>query len=649
MTVEEQIGRFPFGFAGGVNAWDVADSLVRRSHQSNGLVWGQVSPMESPDALNIDFFQDGWGTRLGSVESDDLRSVLASGDALLDGIEWADPASGTRAIIILGQLSMYTNQSGSFARLTFPNTALTAYSHGSTVTKWSWVTLDGHLLVPTDGSTNRIRVHRSGSAVDDSLGNNTTTTTVDSDSNSGQTVLSVAATTMFQPGDRVRINSGGARDESGYIASISAGASITLMDNLAFTHTAVQADVVQVANRWTEAYDTSTTHVVTGDWELATYIGAAVTDKLTFGKGNSLVEYTPSARTASSGIWNLAGTTAGFYGARANIVGVASFVPDQGDLNQQIAYVFTSQGPGILTGFEDYDQGMDQNRQAGGVPLNNRCIVSAKTWLVYMTTNKDIEAINGKTVINLGRRLKTLAKTGPLDDISVSESALTAFGFYDAERERVIFHATTSSGRVNDVAFIVDFRLGEPLLGEGRDSYEKHVSVMPWSIVSPDTNDWFYGMFQRLGQVSGVMADGRLYTVGGETLPRTDLGTLAVDNYWETPWFNGGSDLLKKLIMNLIARFKKSGNWSASIDVYVDYGNNSVKQVTIPLIEDGDAVYGVAQYGVDVYTGEGVIMRLREIDRNVQAFKLRISTSTISQYWQMVSGLTEYQPGAMEI
>ena len=647
-TAQEQLLRFPFGFAGGVNSWDQADQLVRRSHRGGADGWQQVAPLESPDALNIEFFQDGWGSRLGSVESDDLRAIMAAGDALLDGREWMDPASNTRILIALGQLALYTNQSGSWARMKHNDTAGTAFSFGSTITKWMWAEIDGHQLLCTDGSTNRIRAYRSGDALDDSLGNSTATTTVDVDSNSGQTVLSVAATTMFQPGDRVGINEGGAREEFGYVASISAGVSITLMGNLASTHTAVQADVVRVRNLWTEAFDTSTTHVVTGDWALGTYLGKAITDRLTYGIGDSLVEFTPPARAAGSGVWDMAGSESGFYGARSRIVALESFVPDQGDINQQLAYVFTGAGPGILTGFQDYDQIMDQNRQSGGVPLNHRCVVTAKNWLIYMTDTKDIEAINGKTVINLGRRFKTPEKTGELDGIDITQSALSAFGFYAREEEKVIFQATTASGRVNDAQFIIDMRLGEPLLGESRDGYEQHIRCIPNTIISPDSNDWFYGIFQRLGQVCGVMADGRLYTVGGSTLPRLDLGVLAIENHWDTAWFNGGSDLLEKHLLNLISRFKKSGAWNANIDLFVDYGTNSIKTVTVRLIGTGDAVYDTAVYDKDVYPSPGVVKRLSEIDRYQQSFKFRVSTSAASQYWVMLSGLLEYLPGAME-
>jgi len=78
-----------------------------------------------------------------------------------------------------------------------------------------------------------------------------TGSTVDADSAAGQAVLSVAGTTNFNAtdyakGHRVIIGRGTVREEEGTIASISAGVSITMDDNLTYAHTATQADVVEV-------------------------------------------------------------------------------------------------------------------------------------------------------------------------------------------------------------------------------------------------------------------------------------------------------------------------------------------------------------------------------------------------------------------
>ena len=71
-----------------------------------------------------------------------------------------------------------------------------------------------------------------------------TATTVDVTSAAGQKVLSVASTTGFTSGLSVVIGSGTARQEAGKIDSVSAGVSVTLVDNLKYEHTSGQADAM---------------------------------------------------------------------------------------------------------------------------------------------------------------------------------------------------------------------------------------------------------------------------------------------------------------------------------------------------------------------------------------------------------------------
>jgi len=70
--------------------------------------------------------------------------------------------------------------------------------------------------------------------------------TVDGDSNSGQKVLNVAATTGFESGQNVVIDEGsvGAGEENKVIDTVQAGVSLTMTTVLTYTHTAVQADEV---------------------------------------------------------------------------------------------------------------------------------------------------------------------------------------------------------------------------------------------------------------------------------------------------------------------------------------------------------------------------------------------------------------------
>ncbi|MCJ7790526.1 MAG: hypothetical protein MUP69_10215 [Candidatus Atribacteria bacterium] len=73
-----------------------------------------------------------------------------------------------------------------------------------------------------------------------------TGSTVDADSAAAQMVLNVLATGAFTAGDRVIVNRVGVRKEEGIIDSVQAGVSITLLANLTYAHTALQADIVEV-------------------------------------------------------------------------------------------------------------------------------------------------------------------------------------------------------------------------------------------------------------------------------------------------------------------------------------------------------------------------------------------------------------------
>lgn len=108
------------------------------------------------------------------------------------------------------------------------------FANITTVNK-TWAEWQAFAGSPDPNSTN-------GDAVFQTV--NTTTTTVNGDSASGQTVLNVANTVGFAVNSPVVINSGGARDEVKRIASIQDGISLTMTSNLLYTHTGAQADVV---------------------------------------------------------------------------------------------------------------------------------------------------------------------------------------------------------------------------------------------------------------------------------------------------------------------------------------------------------------------------------------------------------------------
>jgi hypothetical protein len=100
------------------------------------------------------------------------------------------------------------------------------------------------IAVTGTDSYSRVQVHNCGTFVGGWMSGTKAATTVDAASAAAQKVLNVAATTGFNVGDAILINSGGARQEWNEVATIQAGVSLTLVNNLAYLHTLAQADAV---------------------------------------------------------------------------------------------------------------------------------------------------------------------------------------------------------------------------------------------------------------------------------------------------------------------------------------------------------------------------------------------------------------------
>ena len=151
----------------------------------------------------------------------------------------------------------------------------------------------------------------------------TVATTVDADSASGQKVLSVTATAdLLVAGQPVIINEGGAREETGVIDSVDDGVSITLVGDLTFEHTAVQADRVCVdyrdirveIRRYIPAVDDRDIWVRFNGISTNTYVHRSTAQHVSAG-----VLY--SASTGSSSIVIGTGASNRSFGANANEVG----------------------------------------------------------------------------------------------------------------------------------------------------------------------------------------------------------------------------------------------------------------------------------------------------------------------------------------
>jgi len=370
------------------------------------------------------------------------------------------------------------------------------------------------------------------------------------------------------------------------------------------------------------------TNTITGTWPQGAYLGAVVNSRLCWSKGNTLIEFTPGARTTSSGIWDLIGSTAGTFFATGNIVSLISFVPHLTNSFEETLFIGTEVGLEYTSGFLSFDNLV---RVEGSTPpLNHKAFFKSRNWIVYLTEDKNIHAVNRHTIINLGRRFKTPQDDGPLDGMSISNSETNSFGFYDRNLERGVLAITTKSTYLNDTWLVLDFKKGEPVSGEPLESFERRVRCLIHKIKNPGGNNWFFDVYQKLGAVVGVLKSGKLYTM--ET-GNNDLGTIAIEAFLKPPVITGGDQFVsqKKSFSRLdIRAVPDSGSSTLSVDVFKDWSSASSK--TFSKVLDADV---------------GDIVKISDnLKITAEAIQCKIYNNAVSETFVISSVKQEYEVGA---
>ena len=643
----EQVAMFAVNHFGGQNSDDPLDSLIYKSHAPGGGMRWQQAPgigLQSPDTLNVDFYKDGIGKRKGSVlygSSGDLATlVTAASDTVLAHCEYTNPG-GSTYLVVAGAKALYTNQSGSWARIKHMDGS-SAYTHAATAAKITLVKGDGHLLIGADNG-NSIQVYRTGDALDDQLRNDTTGTTVDASSASGQKVLNVAATTMFKVHDRIVIDEAGT-PEYGYVASISAGVSVTLVSNLGATYT---TETVSVLNLYKQARDATLTSEVTGSWTTSTYLLAMVHDRLCMSTGNNYVIVSPGAgeRTSAgalSGIWDAASASQGFYNAPGNVKAMASFLLRDGGLTTEKIILFTTAGTVLRSGMESYDE-VDHNRSSQEI-LNHASFAVSENWIYYLTRNGNIRAVSGASDIDIGRRLKTLESDGPLDGLSVADSLEKAFGVDDPQRRQVLFWYTTSSAYTNDRCAVVDLKQNEPVAGELPESYELRVRLLDWRIDAPATYPWFQHACPISGSLIGILRTGYIYTIHSGY---ADLDSVPINSYWNFPLFDGGAPALGKKWLRLHTRWLPKGEWNITRETYVDR-NDSLSDTADLLMNNGSPTWDNFNWDEASWGDLGVVKHSEDVSRYNEVISFKFSNYANGQEWVLTALELWYKFGAAE-
>ena len=383
------------------------------------------------------------------------------------------------------------------------------------------------------------------------------------------------------------------------------------------------------------------TSTITGTWKTGCYMLAEINSRLAFSAGNAVVDFTPMARTSSSGIYDFGGGTAGFYQATGRVSSLWSFTPLYSDSLNQTLYIGSGGGMEAVTGFTATDA--PHRIEGGKAPMNHRSAATARNWLIYLTQDGSLVGLNGSRVIDLGRRLKNTALSGPLDTIYRTESEVSAFGYYDDARRQAHFHFTSANGNFNDVAVVCDFKLEEPALDESQPSYERHVRMLHHAISTPGTNDWLAHAITSQATAVGVLKTGVTYTLDSGD---NDLGSIAIDALWWGPDFDGGAAYSDKQWLDQGIRFKITGAWPVAVDLYLDGSDASTKSWSYTNA-DAQQVLGTMTLPFSLAT-TGNLKGSTDIDRTGESLSWSLGNSTASQTFIVVSMNLRYAIGTEE-
>lgn len=401
-------------------------------------------------------------------------------------------------------------------------------------------------------------------------------------------------------------------------------------------------DELTSGNTWVET-GTGTSRTITGTWDNGAYLLAAIRSRVVYSTGNGVLNPSPLAMASSSGIWDKTNAPrASFASGRVRLE--ATFVPEGGDDTNSIMYIGTDAGMEYFTGF---GLPSDHAREITGAepPLNHQAFFVTNNWLVYLTARGNILGVNGTRVIDLGARLKASDGTGPLDEIDLATSTTYSYGFWDADAHQGEIAISTSTSRINDLRIRLDFKLGEPVPGEQPPSFEQRVRLLPWRIASPDNNDGFRFLFQRTGEVVGVMGSGILYTLGSGN---NDLDTIAIAWNHKTPIFSGGpwvSTLIKQIFGADLATIP-TGDYPLTVNVYLDRETSASHSFEFDQASDDHFILDESELDVDSLGGAGIIKHFERVLRRAETFQIEFVNESVSETAVVATMSLPYEVGA---
>jgi len=397
-------------------------------------------------------------------------------------------------------------------------------------------------------------------------------------------------------------------------------------------------------NTYEEAYSAST-HVMEGTWATGCYLLTVVHSRLVFSNGDGILYYTPMAYTTSSGIWKLGST---FFFPQGRILSLDNMSPEYSDSLKQVLYVGTEVGFEVLTGFANTDE--LARIEGTKAPLNHQSVAISKNWLVYMTNEKNIYGINKTTVIDLGRRLKNDGADGPLDSMSLSDSLTNGFGVYSDDKEQAYFFFSTVSTKFNDTCIALDFKLGEPTIGEPQSSFEQRVRCLHWEIKTPVDNDWFTHVYKKRGSMVGITTSA---TYGTKTWTflndNDDLDALAVETSWKSPIFLAGGERTNKQFGELAIRSLPKGSHSVSVNIFINRANGSSKSFDFSQFDSGFGLWDTeGVWDTAIWQTTQFVKGIRDVDLYADSIQWEVKNFNTDEPFDMANMSLVYMDGSSE-
>lgn len=399
-------------------------------------------------------------------------------------------------------------------------------------------------------------------------------------------------------------------------------------------------DEMLAGNTYEEAYS-ATTHTIEGTWATGCYLVGTVHERLVFSDGNTVLYYTPMAYTASSGIWKLGAT---YFLTQGRIRSIDAMTPLFTDSLQEILYLGTDRGMEVLTGF-DTTSDIVSRIHGSKAPLNHRCTAITKNWLVYLTNDKNIYAINKTAVIDIGRRLRSSTNDGPLDVMYLADALNTAFAAYNSNKEQAYFCFPTNTSRYNDNCVVVDLKLGEPVPGENQMSYEQRVRLLHWQIYDPDNNDWFAGIYSVTGDMLGVTKTGKTWDIFGDD---DDLDSYQVEGRWKSPVFLASGEDFSKQFMHLAVRTLPKGTYDVTVYIYINREQTPSSSFSMTQYLTGQGLWGTAIWGTDRWASTQLIKATEDVDLYADSFQWEVQNTNSGEPFEVANMSLAYLIGAEE-